>query len=57
LLLALIAALAVAIAMDTIVTSSISSVASFHELQGIQGADTTKNVAVQTQAKKTGHAE
>jgi hypothetical protein len=57
LLLALLAALAVAIAMDTIVTSRMSNVASFRELQGVQEADTTKHVAVKKQAKEKGHDE
>ena len=57
LLLALIAVLAVAMAMDTIVTNRVSSVASLYELEGVQEADITKHVAVRKQAKEKGHDE
>ena len=57
LLIALIAALAIANAIDTIVVGNMSGAVNFYELQGIQGADTTKTVAVQKQAKETGHPE
>ncbi|MDR2137264.1 MAG: hypothetical protein LBO68_03145 [Synergistaceae bacterium] len=50
----LLAALVVAIARDSLVASQVSNTASFHELQGIQGADTTQNVAEQKKAKKAG---
>jgi hypothetical protein len=51
------AALAVAIATDVIVTSRVSNTASFHELQGIQGAYTTQSVVLQKKAKKAGGHE
>jgi hypothetical protein len=55
LLLVLIAVLAIAAVMDTVVTSNLSGATGFHELKGIQGADTTKNVAVKKQAKEKGY--
>jgi hypothetical protein len=54
LLIFLIAALAVAIATDSIVTSRVSGTVGFLELRGIQGADTTQNVAQQKKAKERG---
>jgi hypothetical protein len=49
------AALAIADAvLDAMVTSSVSSAAGVHELQGIQGADTTQNVVQQKKAEKKG---
>jgi hypothetical protein len=48
------AALAVAVALDAMVTSSVSSAAGVHELQGIQGADTTQNIVQQKKAEKQG---
>ncbi|MDR2176347.1 MAG: hypothetical protein LBO82_10495 [Synergistaceae bacterium] len=51
----LLAALAIAVANEVIVASNISSNASFYELQGIQGADTTQNVAQRQKAKKKGY--
>lgn len=48
------ATLAVAVALDAMVTSSVSSAAGVHELQGIQGADTTQNVVQQKKAEKKG---
>ena len=53
----LLTVLAIAMATDVIVTSRVSSTASFHELQGIQGADTTQNVAQQKKAKQEGKSE
>lgn len=50
----LFAALVIAVAREAVVASQVSSVAAFHELQGIQGADTTQNVAQQKKAKKSG---
>ncbi|MDR1978903.1 MAG: hypothetical protein LBQ42_09245 [Synergistaceae bacterium] len=54
LLVLLLAALVVAVAREAIVASQVSNTASFHELQGIQGADTTQNVAQQKKAKQEG---
>jgi hypothetical protein len=53
----ILAALAIAIANEVIVVSNISSNASFYELQGIQGADTTQNVVQRQKAKKKGFAK
>ncbi|MDR2523236.1 MAG: hypothetical protein LBC93_06000 [Synergistaceae bacterium] len=54
LLVLLFAALVVAVAREAIVASNVSNTASFHELQGIQGADTTQNVAQQKKAVNAG---
>ncbi|GHS93121.1 hypothetical protein AGMMS50276_02680 [Synergistales bacterium] len=49
------ATLAIAAAvLDAMVTSSVSTEAGVYELQGIQGADTTQNIATQKIARKAG---
>ncbi|MDR2527950.1 MAG: hypothetical protein LBD04_02885 [Synergistaceae bacterium] len=54
LLLLLFAALVVATAREAVVASNVSNTAAFHELSGIQGADTTQNVAQQKKVMDAG---